>query len=289
MAQGSLTEGRAGMGAYAAEAPPDAEPGRGRPNTRVLAYDVPFVPTEEQVVAGLMRLAGVGAGDVFYDLGCGDGRLVIEAARRGAQAVGVEIDLVRVREAYHRARQLGLNDRARFVRQNLFDVDLSCATVLMLYLLPSINLRLRPKILWQCRPGTRVVCNYFDMGDWPADATITLNHRTLYKWIVPAWVGGQWRCVVDFAGRREHMMLKLRGVFQKVTGTATLGGRDVPIWEGRLAGDRFTFKLADPRRTDVLEYECRVQGKSLRGTCRVEGAADQRPVPWGGAWVGSAS
>jgi SAM-dependent methyltransferase len=277
------------MGAFAAEAPPDVEPGRLRPNTRVLAYDVPFVPTEEQVVSGLLRLAGVGPGDVFYDLGCGDGRLVMEAARRGAQAVGVEIDLVRVREAYHRAKQLGLNDRARFVRQDLFDVDLSPATVLMLYLLPSVNLRLRPKILWQCRPGTRVVCNYFDMGDWPADAIVTVNHRTLYKWVVPAWVGGVWRCVVNFPGGREHMTLRLRVVFQKVTGTASVGGREVALWGGSVAGDRFTFKLADPRRRDVLEYECRVQGKSLRGTCRVEAADDHHPTPWGGTWVGSAS
>ena len=148
--------------------------------------DVPFVPTPDEVVAGMLALAGVRAGDVVYDLGCGDGRIVIAAARRrGVRAVGIDIDPRRIAEAEAGARRAGVADRTRFVRQDLFDADLREATVVTLYLLPSLNVRLRPKLLAELAPGTRVVSHGFDMGDWKPARVERAGSSTIYLWIVP--------------------------------------------------------------------------------------------------------
>ena len=135
------------------------------------ARDVPYLPTEEPVVAAMLRLANVTESDTVYDLGCGDGRICIAAARRGAHAVGVDIDLVRVRECLENATRAHVRDRVKFLRQSFFDTDVRPATVVMLYLLSDINVRLRPKLLWELRPGSRLVINHIDIGDWTPDAT----------------------------------------------------------------------------------------------------------------------
>src|SRR5215208_2776269 len=163
--------------------------------------DVPYLPTDEPVVASMLRLGNVTADDVLYDLGCGDGRIVIAAAKKGARAVGVDVDLQRIHECLENANKAGVRHRAKFLRESFFDVDLRAATVVTLYLLPAINARLRPKLLWELKPGTRVVSNYFDMGDWKPDATLSVHHRVLYLWIIPGWVSGVWSCVVN-DGRR---------------------------------------------------------------------------------------
>jgi SAM-dependent methyltransferase len=147
--------------------------------------DVIFVPTPERVVEEMMDLAGVGPGDVVYDLGCGDGRLVIAAAKRGAKkAVGVDIDPERIREARENARGARVQDKVTFIEGDLFEVDFSDATVVTLYLLPELNLRLRPKIL-ALPPGTRVVSHAFDMGDWKPEKTAHVAGKTVYAWTVP--------------------------------------------------------------------------------------------------------
>jgi SAM-dependent methyltransferase len=149
------------------------------------APDVIWVPTPDPIVEEMLNLAKVKPGDVVYDLGCGDGRIVIAAARRGAaKAVGVDIDPQRIAEARENARQAGLADRVTFIEGDLFQVDFSDADVVTLYLLDEINLRLRPKIL-ALRPGTRVVSHSFDMGDWKPEATEIVDGKEIFAWTVP--------------------------------------------------------------------------------------------------------
>jgi SAM-dependent methyltransferase len=153
--------------------------------------DVPYVPTPDQVVRQMLRLADVNKEDVVYDLGCGDGRIVITAAKEfGARGVGVDIDPKRIRQSIKNARKAGVADRVKFVQQDLFETDLSEATVVTLYLLPTINIRLREKLLRELRPGARVVSHDYWMGAWEADQTIKVKgpggEHTIYYWVVPA-------------------------------------------------------------------------------------------------------
>ncbi|HUG76415.1 MAG TPA: class I SAM-dependent methyltransferase, partial [Burkholderiales bacterium] len=136
-----------------------------------LARDVPFVPTDQKVVEKMLELARVGPRDIVYDLGSGDGRIVIAAAKKGARGVGVDIDPQRIEEARENARAAGVEDRVRFVQGDLFKADIGDATVVTLYLLSTVNQRLRPKLLAELRPGTRIVSHAFDMGDWHPQAT----------------------------------------------------------------------------------------------------------------------
>lgn len=147
--------------------------------------DVPYVPTDQKVVDAMLDLAGISEGDIHYDLGCGDGRIVISAAKRGAVATGIDLNPVRIKEANENARKAGLEDKVTFVEGNLFDFDFSKADVLTLYLLPSVNEKLRPVILNDLKPGTKVVSHAFDMGDWEPEKTIEVNGSKLYLWTVP--------------------------------------------------------------------------------------------------------
>jgi SAM-dependent methyltransferase len=149
------------------------------------ALDVPFVPSPNDAVAAMLKLAGVTKADVVYDLGSGDGRIVIAAARRGARGVGIDIDPARVAEGERNARAAGVAERVRFIRQDLFDADIRDATVVTLYLLPRINLRLRPKLLADLKPGTRVVSYGFDMGDWAPERSVEVGSSTVHLWVVP--------------------------------------------------------------------------------------------------------
>jgi SAM-dependent methyltransferase len=150
--------------------------------------DVPYVPTPQEVVDEMLRMANVGKDDVVYDLGCGDGRLVITAVKKfGAKrGVGVDIDPQRIKESNENARAAGVADRVRFVEQDLFKADFKEATVVTLYLLPDVNLRLRPKLWSDLKPGTRVVSHAFDMGDWQPEKTASVEGRTIYFWTIPA-------------------------------------------------------------------------------------------------------
>jgi precorrin-6B methylase 2 len=159
----------------------------GQAQSRLRAPDVIFVPTPPEVVAAMLTVAGVGKGDVIYDLGSGDGRVVISAVKDfgAARGVGIDIDPVRVAEATANARRAGVADRVAFINQDLFTTDFSEATVVALYLLPSLNLRLRPKLLSDLRPGTRIVSHAFDIGDWVPERTLHVGGSTVYYWTVP--------------------------------------------------------------------------------------------------------
>jgi precorrin-6B methylase 2 len=256
--------------------------------------DVPYVPTDDAVVAAMLKLAGVTPNDLVYDLGCGDGRIVVAAAKRGARGVGIDVDLQRVHEANDNVKRHGFAGRVKIRRESFFDIDLREASVVMLYLLPGINVKLRPKLLWELRPGARIVSNNFEMGDWGPDATDSIHHRTLYKWIVPAWVQGDWRCVINRGPRgcgssaatggasvkRQHMRLHLRRHYQYISGTARLGRHDVPITDGRIRGDELSFTLWHAQHVrPPVRFKATVAGNILRGACQ---SNNDPPMTWGG-------
>ena len=147
---------------------------------------VPFVPTPQEVVDKMIELGGVKKGDTHYDLGSGDGRIVISAAKKGAKGVGFEIDPDLVKESQENIKKAGVENLAEIRHQDILTVDLSPASVVTMYLLPDVNLKLRPNVLSQMKPGSRVVSHAFDMGDWKPDKTEKINGRTVYLWIVPA-------------------------------------------------------------------------------------------------------
>ncbi len=150
------------------------------------APDVVYVPTPEPVVNEMLRLANVQSNDIVYDLGSGDGRIVITAAKqRGARGIGIDINPQRIREANENAQKAGVTDKVEFRQQDLFQTDFSDATVVTLYLLPELNVKLRPKLLSQLRPGTRIVSHAFDMGDWKPEKVVEVDGRTVYYWVVP--------------------------------------------------------------------------------------------------------
>jgi SAM-dependent methyltransferase len=146
--------------------------------------DVIYVPTRANVVDTMLSVAKVRAGDVVYDLGCGDGRIVVAAAKLGARGIGIDIDPKRVAEANENVKKNGVGDRVRILNQDLFTTDISDATVVTLYLLPSLNLKLRP-ILWKTlKPGTRIVSHDFDMDDWKPEQTLSVDGATVYYWTI---------------------------------------------------------------------------------------------------------
>lgn len=154
--------------------------------TGEVKLDVPYVPTPEEVVDEMLRVANITKTDVLYDLGSGDGRIVITAAKRyGARGVGIDIDPERVREARENARQAGVEHLVRFIQGDLFTADLRDATVVSMYLLPEVNVKLRPKLLAELRPGTRIVSHNYDLGDWAPKERISVGPRTVYYWVVP--------------------------------------------------------------------------------------------------------
>lgn len=211
--------------------------------------DVPYVPTPEPVVQAMLKLGEVDAQDYVIDLGSGDGRIAVGAGRLGARALGVDINPERIAEANANAKAADVTDRVSFRRQNLFETPIAEATVLTMYLLPDVNLKLRPRILSELRPGTRVVSHAFDMGDWMPDATVSAADARVQMWIVPARVDGRWTLTGPGAGT-----LELEQQFSSVTGS--LGG--TPIREARLSGDRLQFTADTPQ--GPRRFSGRVQG-----------------------------
>lgn len=171
---GAAALGFAGRSAYAQPIPPG--PGH--------HLDAPFVPTREEVVEEMLRIAGTGPQDIVYDLGCGDGRIPIMAAQKfGARGVGIDIDPERIHESRQNAREAKVTDRVKFIAEDLFLVDISEATVVTLYLLPSVNMRLKPKLQKELKPGTRVVSHDFGMGeDWKPERTVRLGSDIIHLW-----------------------------------------------------------------------------------------------------------
>ena len=237
------------------------------------ARDVGFVATPVALVDGMLDLASVAGTDLVYDLGSGDGRIVIAAARRGARGVGVELDSMLVEESRASADSAGVSARVEFRQADLFATDLRPATVVTLYLGRELNQRLRPIFLRDLRPGTRVVSQAFDMGDWPPDSVITVRSREvaatpIHLWVIPADVAGRWALTIGPEdGPAERLRLDLAQQYQAVRGTAD----SVPLQDIRLRGDRLTFSTRGRR------FAGRVSGDEARGTVTSAGAS---PTPW---------
>lgn len=238
--------------------------------------DVIWVPTPDPVVNRMLRAAEVTPSDVVVDLGSGDGRIVIGAAKLGARAVGVEYNPDLVALARRAARQAGVADRARFVHGDLFAYDYSKATVVALYLLPPLLERLLPGIL-ALAPGTRIVSYEFPLADWePDEVTELYGSHSVYLWIVPAAVSGVWQ--VDADGKRYEIVFEQK--FQRISATVELGKSKVGLRDVRVRGARIWFTLVDDdgaRR----EFEGKVRGKQIAGTMRL---GNGRAVPFSARW-----
>lgn len=220
--------------------------------------DVPYVPTPEAVVQRMLDLGKVGKGDYVIDLGSGDGRIAIAAAKRGARALGVDIDPRRIEEASANAAKQDVQDRVTFRRQDLFETPIQDADVITMYLLTSVNMKLRPRLLAELRPGTRVVSHAFDMGDWEPDAHEKVDNRDVYLWIIPADVEGRWTLkdgeqVIDLTVEQQFQMLK---------GSASINGRTVPIVNGKLNGNEVVFTLEVAGKPET--YQGRVNGSQMQ-------------------------
>jgi SAM-dependent methyltransferase len=223
--------------------------------------DVVWVPTPQSVVEKMLELAKVTPRDYVIDLGSGDGRTVIAAAKRGARALGIEYNPEMVELSKRNAAKEGVSDRATFAKADLFESDFSQATVLTMFLLPDINLKLRPKIL-DLKPGTRIVSNSFTMGEWKADEEATVkdgcaSYCTALLWIVPAKVEGTWKV--------PQGELTLKQSFQMISGTLKSGNLAAPITNGRLNGDQISFTAGG------AQYTGRVSGNTIEGTVKSGG------------------
>jgi hypothetical protein len=224
--------------------------------------DVVWVPTAQSLVDRMLDLAKLGPGDYHIDLGSGDGRTVITAAKRGAKALGVEYNPDMVELSRRNAQKEGVGDKAQFVRGDIFETDFSQATVITLFLLPDLNIKLRPKIL-DMKPGTRIVSNSFTMGDWNADDSVTVkdnctSYCTAYLWIVPAKVAGTWQL--------PQGELTLKQSYQMLTGTLRTGNVTTPV-SGRLRGDQITFTAGG------AQYTGRVGPGGMEGTVKQAGGS----------------
>jgi len=229
---------------------------------RAPARDVPYVPTPQHVVDKMLEMGQVGPEDFIIDLGSGDGRIPITAAQRhGTRGLGVDIDPVRITEANVNAEKAKVTDKVEFREEDLFKTDLSKATVLTLYLLPEVNIKLRPRILEQLKPGARVVSHSFHMGDWAPDRVEEIDGRKIHLWIIPATLKGRWQ-VTEEGGR--NFALKLKQNFQHLEGTANIDGRDVPLSNTRVDGDRISFDMALDKEAPK-RFEGRVNANRIEG------------------------
>jgi SAM-dependent methyltransferase len=219
---------------------------------RARELEVPFVPTPHTLVEKMLDLAGLGAADYLIDLGCGDGRIAVAAGKRGARALGVDLDSLRIQEAAAAARIAGVEGRVRFRRQDLFATPIHEASVVALYLLPAINLRLRPRLLTELPAGARIVSHAFNMGDWAADAEEEHDGRRIFLWHVPAIAGGSWELTQSDGSLH---LLELEQRFQEVSGTISGGGAVTPV-TGRVRGTSFSLAGAG----GALRLEGRIDG-----------------------------
>jgi methylase of polypeptide subunit release factors len=254
--------------------------------------NVIYVPTPQVVVDAMLKIAKVGAKDFVIDLGSGDGRIVITAAKKyGARGFGVDLDTYLLKIANANAKKEGVADRARFIEQNLFETDLSQATVITSYLLPSMNEELRPKIL-ALKPGTRLVAHDYAMGEWDPDDSETLlvpektvgdpGKSYIFFWIVPARVAGTWESQIMTGGKPATWQFNFQQNFQLVHGTARAGGRDVKLPQFRLAGEALAFKVEVPGPAKPATYQFRgwTKGDVIEGNVTVGDDSGTRVMPW---------
>jgi hypothetical protein len=253
---------------------------------------VPYVPTPQEVVDKMLTMAKVTPGDYLIDLGSGDGRIVVTAAKKyGARGFGVDLNPVRIQEAVANAAKNGVSERVEFYQRNLFETDLTSASVITMYLLPRVNLELRPKLL-DLKPGTRIVSHDFDMDDWKPEETVNMDVKekygaapgssSVYFWVVPAKVAGSWQWQLTVGGKPQSYELALEQKFQVITGTLRVNGRALKLADAKLRGDQITFSLtAELNGAPVKHvFTGRAVGDGIDGNVQLSGARTLSQLEW---------
>ena len=251
--------------------------------------DVVYVPTPQVAVDEMLKMAKVSANDFVIDLGSGDGRILITAAKKlGARGLGVDLDTVLLKRARDGAQREGVADRVQFVEQNLFETDLSRATVITTYLLPEMNEKLRPRIL-ALKPGTRVVAHDYDMGEWQPDEQkmLIVPEKTvgdpgksyLFFWVVPAVIAGEWESLIYTGGRGVIYEFDFDQSFQVVSGDVRVDGKATRLPIFNVRGDRVSFELDAPLGTRLVKqrFQGQVRQDMIEGTVTIAG---QKPLKW---------
>jgi len=247
--------------------------------------DVPYVPTKYPVVDEMLRMANIQKSDIVYDLGCGDGRLVVGAAQKyGARGIGFDIDPERIQESRDNATKAGVTNLVKFYEQDLFQADFHEASVMTLYLLTSVNLKLRPKLVRELKPGTRVVSHNFGMGEWKPDQSSTvmvedISHE-VYLWIIPANVSGTWTWAMGKPPVKCKM--NLTQYFQYSTGSATVGTEASEIKDLSLKGDEIRFILERPVEGKLVPmvFEGKAEGHAISGTIKFQAGGKDFVWEW---------
>lgn len=232
---------------------------------RAQELDVPYVPTPENVVEKMLDMADVGPGDYVIDLGSGDGRIVIAAAKRGAYGHGVDLNPKRIKEAKENARNAGVEDKVIFIQGNIFETDFSRASVVTMYLLNSVNIQLRPGLLKNLKPGSRLVSHDFDMGDWKSDQFTREETSDIYFWVIPASVKGLWKWEVD----GKPFLLTVNQEFQEVDMQLKSGRNLLSVTNSLLSGDRISFAAASSSGDEKYLFSGRVEGNRITGVVQV--------------------
>ncbi len=253
--------------------------------------DTPYVPTPQNIVDSMLKTARVGPGDYLIDLGSGDGRMVITAAKKhGARGFGVDFDRRLVQLSNRLAARAGVADRAVFYERDIYATDLAAASVVTIYLLPEVNLMLRPKLLATLKPGTRVVTHDYDMGEWAPDQQMMLDApdkpvgrdktSKVFYWVIPGNVAGKWRWRIAVAGKPAEFDLAVVQNFQKISGAVMAGGSSWPLENARLNGEKISFTVQDKAAGVSYEYTGRHQKNAIGGTVRISGASAPRQFEW---------
>lgn len=250
-------------------------------NSTAQDLDVPYVPTPDKVVERMLDVADVQPSDYVIDLGSGDGRIVIAAAKRGASGHGIDLDPERIAEARNNAAKEGVGDQVMFMEQNIFDTDFSEASVITMYLLTSINKKLRPKLLNTLQPGTKVVSHSFDMGEWEPDKEIVvsedsgLQNHDVYYWVVPAKAGGTWKW--SYNGTQFSMNVEQE--FQEITVTlSNQNGTKFNIQKAKLQGKRISVRATNGDQNYILSG--RVEGDRILGLMQSHDGDDKTFSTW---------
>lgn len=250
-------------------------------------WDVPYVPTPYEVVHKMLEMAKIGPSDILYDLGCGDGRIVVMAASQfGVKGVGIDIDPERIKECYVNAANAKVEEKVMFLNQDLFETDIREASVVTLYLLSTVNIKLRPKLLNDLKPGTRVLSHDFSMGEWNHDQrqNIHVDDRThvIYYWIIPANASGKWMFVKlpDILDSPNSLYLVQN--FQKIQGIVNSGAATIPIQNAELKGNsiKFSIELKHEQKTVKWSFEGQLQEHTIKGTLHNLSEEGKRIYNW---------
>jgi SAM-dependent methyltransferase len=245
----------------------------------------PYIPSTNLAVDEMLRVADVQPEDLVVDLGSGDGRIVIAAARDyGARGLGIEIDPELVTESNENARVAGVADRVTFRHGDALKADIAAATVVTLYLLPQLVEQLKPRLLAQLKPGTRIVAHDFGFKDWTPDREVMIS-KTYYLYVVPAQVGGKWRVQADLPGGAREYELEFEQRFQKIRGGTRVPGGYLPAFDASLSGDRIRFVLVEDQKSH--HFEGRIAGQVMEGVVRSGPGRERTTGRWRASRVAS--